>query len=426
MGRKTTKTIDQEKQEEKCQANQGNPCSKDKQCKKICDELFSTNSHETACLKLPEETVSNFEELLDEMTEKGRAVDMDLHTLECLLDIDDTEFARAIRKLPREEAEKFLIEIAEDKNLARILEEEDDEFNILKQVFSRAGLGNRLRDVLTEELEDDKSFFHIVADDENKPAYKWVEEYVEEICEERGDTLQCPGKKKLGAYCKAFLQHYRSYLSRFLSQGDLFEEDYRSKLKSGGHKWTVSGFKDFCRDEYSVTSSSSGSGNGNGGGTLACTATRGSTTSACPSSSPPSECKLADVTLTTDSNGNIIYTKAGGFRITSNIPPESQAGTIDPSPNKIGRIFLGSGGLDTAVMFSSTDISEFTASPAHTWYFYMDGTRYAMTPMTSIPHLLATVYRFLLNPRTQVTATTYSVHLAYQDSDGHCHYIRPT
>ncbi len=424
MGRKTTKTIDQEKQEEKCQANQGRLCSEDKECKKICDELFSTNSHETACLKLPEETVSNFEELLEEMTEKGRAVDMDLHTLECLLDIDDTEFARAIRKLPREEAEKFLIEIAEDKNLARILEEEDDEFNILKQVFSRAGLGNRLRDVLTEELEDDKSFFHIVADDENKPAYKWVEEYVEEICEERGDTLQCPGKKKLGAYCKAFLQHYRSYLSRFLSQGDLFEEDYRSKLKSGGHKWTVSGFKDFCRDEYSVTSSSSGSGNGNGGGTLVCTATRGSTTSACPSSSPPSECKLADVTLATVGNRHI-YTKSGGFTILSGVP-EAQAGSIDPpSIDKIGQIFRLETGLKSRIMLSSTEISELAALPAHTWYLYMDGRRYAMTPMTRIANLLATVYRFTFADRQNIVAGQYSIHLAYEDSSNHCHWIRP-
>ena len=51
--------------------------------------------------------------------------------------------------------------IAEDEVLANILEEEDDEFNILKQVFSRAVWGYSLRDVLADELQDDKSFFHI-------------------------------------------------------------------------------------------------------------------------------------------------------------------------------------------------------------------------------------------------------------------------
>ena len=258
VSRENPKEIDPEKQEEKCQAGRGTACSKDKKCKKICSELFSRNSHETACLELPKETVSGFEELFETLEEEDPD-DLDLDILECLLDIDDTEFANAVKKLPRAKAKAFLIEVTEDKDLARILEEEDDEFNILKQAFSRAGLGYKLRDVLTDELDDDKSFFHIVAEDENEPAYKWIDEYVEEVCEEKKDSLQCPGEKreKLGAYCKAFINHYSSELAGFLRSADLFEDDYRRQLEREDEAWTVSGFEDFCRDEYNVSRSSS-------------------------------------------------------------------------------------------------------------------------------------------------------------------------
>ncbi len=129
--RTSPKTSDPDKQEEKCQANTGNPCQKDKKCQEICDDLFSTHSHEKACLELPQKTVFGFEKLFEEMLEEDSADDLDLDILECLLDIDDTEFARTIRKLSRDEAKKFLIEVTENKQLARILEEEDDEFNIL-------------------------------------------------------------------------------------------------------------------------------------------------------------------------------------------------------------------------------------------------------------------------------------------------------
>ena len=255
--RTSPKKTDPEKQEEKCQAGIGTACSKDKKCKTICDDLFSQNSHEKACLKLPKETVLGFEELFETLEEEDPD-DLDLNILECLLDIDDTEFASAIKKLSKDQAKAFLIEVTEEEELSRILEEEDDAFNILKQAFSRAGLGYKLRDVLTDELEDDKSFFHIVAEDENKPAYKWIDAYVEEVCEEKRDRSQCPGEKreKLGAYCQAFINHYSSELAGFLSSANLFEDDYRKKLEREDEAWTVSGFKDFCQDKYSVSSNS--------------------------------------------------------------------------------------------------------------------------------------------------------------------------
>ena len=280
VNRTTPKETDPEKQEEKCQADTGDECAKDKKCKTIFDDLFSRNSYEATCLKLPTKTVLGFEKLFETL-EEGDLDQLDLDTLECLLDIDDTDFARAIKKLDKQEVRVFLIEIADDKSLARILEEDDDDFNILKHGFSRASFGYKLRDVLTEELKDDKSFFHIVSEDENEHAYKWIDEYVEEVCEKKGDTFQCPNKEKLGAYCKVFIQHYSSELRGFLSPADLFEDDYRKKLERADHKWTVSGFEDFCRDEYNVSLSSSSS----------------TITSAtpCPASNPPENQKLATI-----------------------------------------------------------------------------------------------------------------------------------
>ena len=263
INRTKPKTTDPKKQK-KCMALTGDICRTNKNCKKICDDLFSKNSHEASCLKLPEKAVFNFEKLFKTMKEED-IQDLDLNTLECLLDIDDTEFARAVKKLSRSAAKKFLIRITEEEDLAKILEEEDDEFNILKQAFSRAGFGYNLKDVLTDELKDDKSFFHIVAEEENTPAYEWVEEYVNEVCEE--SSSQCPENEKLGAYCRAFVRDYSSSeLSEFLSSAELFEDDYRDRVESDGeHDWTVSGFEDFCDEEYSISSSGDSTGGSTGG-----------------------------------------------------------------------------------------------------------------------------------------------------------------
>ena len=330
--RNNIKKTDPEKQEEKCQVGQDPLCSKDKKCKKVCQELFSKNSHEKACLKLPEKTVLDFEELFKTL-EKGEVDDLNLDTLECLLDIDDTEFARAVKKLSSGEAKDFLIAVADDDKLARVLEEEDDEFNILKQAFSKAGLGYKLRDILTDELEDDKSFFHIVAEEENEPAYKWVDEYVEEICEKRKDTLQCPGEKreKLGAYCKAFIQHYLSELSGFLSSADLFEDDYRKKIESAGKQWTVSGFQDFCQDEYSVSpSSDSSSSTGSPTSSSSTTGVSSSSSSSSSTGSPTSSSSTTGVSSSSSSSSSTGSPTSSSS--TGSTPPPS------PPPNRNARI----------------------------------------------------------------------------------------
>ena len=413
------KKTDPEKQEEKCQAGTGDECTKDKKCKTICDDLFSRSSHEATCLELPKKTVLGFEKLFETLEEEDPE-DLDLDILECLLDIDDTEFTSAVKKLPRAKAKDFLIEVIEDKDLARILEEEDDEFNILKQVFSRAMSGYKLKDVLTEELKDDKSFFHIVAEDKNEHAYKWIDEYVEEVCEEKRDSLQCPGEKreKIGAYCKAFVQHYSSELRDFLSSADLFEDDYRKKLEREDHKWTVTGFKDFCRDEYNVSRSSSSSSTGSTPATP------------CPNSDPPAIQKLATITFLYNSEIprlNQYFYRPALFYTDTNQQSTSTEGSSVPSTINVlpGIIARTDRPQFTQVWLKTSEIPGFDFNNS-TWYIYVAGTRYTLT-RSSAPYTGgdgATYQKFSTANNINIPdANPKIIHLAYQPSGGSCTYI---
>ena len=416
-----TKKTDPEKQEEKCQAGTGTACSKDKKCKKICSELFSRNSHETACLELPKETVSGFEELFETLEEEDPD-DLDLDILECLLDIDDKEFANAVKKLPRAKAKAFLIEVTEDKDLARILEEEDDEFNILKQAFSRAGFGYKLKDVLTDELDKDKSFFHIVAEDENEPAYKWIDEYVEEVCEEKKDSLQCPGEKreKLGAYCKAFIQDYSSELAGFLRSADLFEDDYRRQLERENHQWTVSGFEDFCQDKYNVSPSRGSS-----------SSTRPPTP--CPNSDPPASQKLATITFHYNSEipslNQYFYRPAIFYTDTNQQSTDTEGSSVPPTINVLpGIIARTDQPQRTQVWLKTSEIPsvDFGSRSTTKLYIYVAGTRYTLT-RSSTPYTGgdgATYQKFSTANNINIpNANPKIIHLAYEPSGGSCMYI---
>ena len=153
----------------------------------------------------------------------------------------------------------------------------------------------------------------------------------------------------------------------------------------------------------------------------------GNSDETCPSS-PPSECKLANVTLVIGSRwGYTTYTRPGGFNLYSSgwrdWLPE---GSIDPSPNKIESLYTTPNRLNenTSIALSSTKISAVTDS-TNSWYIYMDGTRYSMTerlPRSSNQSPEVYLYRF---GKTGLATTTYGIHLAYEDSDGVCHWILP-
>ena len=201
--------------------------------------------------------VFDFEDLI-EATEKGEVEeieDIGSYVLECMLDIDEREFAKAVSKMSRREAQDFALLIAENEDFAEVLEEEDDEFNVLKQLINSLTGRSELEEALSQEVEDDKTLLWLFAE-VSESAWNWLDDYVSEECGGR-DTEDCPGGENIGAYCNALWESgFRtSDWEDFLSDTDLFAEEYESDVEDKNYEYEIADehrsgydgdFRDYC------------------------------------------------------------------------------------------------------------------------------------------------------------------------------------
>ena len=141
--------------------------------------------------------------------------------------------------------------------MAKVLEEEDDEFNILKQLLHKSSGSNNLTSQLKKEIEDGKSFFHLVAES-SESGWDWLDSYVDDVCEKTSSSDVCPGGESIGAYCTALLEFRDRDLTDFLSETDLFAERYEDEVQDADYLYEVEDnpaeqylgdFRDYCRDE---------------------------------------------------------------------------------------------------------------------------------------------------------------------------------
>jgi len=242
--RETPTPLDPRKQE-LCIKASTNICESSESCIRICKDIFRSSRNRTHCYKLPLSLVTDFETLLED-TEKGRVTSIDLAVLSCLLDIDEREFANAVREMSRSEAREFLVEITKDEDLANILQEEDDEFNILEQIFYKAlDSSLSLFVILTRNIKDSKSFFYLAAEG-NEDSWRYLDDYINRACSGLGNDCA------IKSYCKAFLRWNDRVKGEFLTDADFFEDTYRDEIENGGYEYKVTnsngegGVKEFC------------------------------------------------------------------------------------------------------------------------------------------------------------------------------------
>ena len=426
-------------------ASAENSCEKSSSCKKDCDKIFSEKQNEKKCQALTTDTVEAFKTLTKQIKDKDEIQEIKAKTLGCFLQIDPEEFADLVKTASRQAVRNFLVAIAESNSLAEAIENKESDFEVLEELFQKAVGGKNLHRVLTKSIEDGKTFLQLSAEEErNQQAFYWLDNYVDFRCEEEEDPLCGDEKEAIVAYCEALTKLSNSDLDDFLDNAEHFEEEYSGEVKDGGADYDEDGFRDFCADGEGGNGGSNGGGNGggnsNGGGNTGGSNTGGSTTSttgstgggtpcqastssACPSS-PPAECKLADVTFAGFSVGgqaDVRYAKSGGFTWASGTTIPAH-GTISPSTNKIGVIFVRVGQTATRIYLSSSEISTLTTA-SNSWYLYIDRTRYGLIAQSPIGGQLSNVHIFGFTK--SLTATTYAIHLAYQDSSSNCHWIRP-
>ncbi len=251
--RKFPKRPDPIKQAECNKKSRSNVCEDKKDCKDICDDVFRSRADKKDCYRLPESIVAEFEKLL-EFVEDGDVQDIDPEILDCMLDIDEREFARSVKKMNRSEAKRFLVAVADDESLADVLEGEDDEFMILKQVLNKGTGSNDLIVHLTKEIDDDKSFFWLSAAGSEK-AWEYFDNYVGDECDSSPPDI-CSSGDNIQAYCNALDDDHinKRDLEDFLTEADLFAEEYEEDVEDEDYLYEVDGtsgdndFRDWCEN----------------------------------------------------------------------------------------------------------------------------------------------------------------------------------
>ena len=99
------------------------------------------------------------------------------------------------------------------------------------------GWGSDLEDALEDEVDDDKSFFWLAAEG-SEYVWDYFDDYVsEEWCDR--DNSDCPGGDNIGAYCNSLQDWSKRDLEDFLSDADLFADEYEDEVEDENYEYDI-------------------------------------------------------------------------------------------------------------------------------------------------------------------------------------------
>lgn len=221
----------------------GDRCDEDDQCWELCFQMFHSRAEQDNCGRRPSELVDAFDLLLEDM-QTGNVQSVDGMVLQCLYQIDDSEFKKHLNRLSSKKAKAFLGEIGYKEDLAEAIFELDEDHDILEDLLEEAGFDDGW-DFLTEEVDSRDTLIEIILEEDNEDAWLWLDNFVRLRCasdttsycggtildtirDRAGDTSPGLGEEEkrdaFTAYCKALRDDNNDYET--FVESELFERDY--------------------------------------------------------------------------------------------------------------------------------------------------------------------------------------------------------
>ena len=189
-------------------------CKEDEICAEVCDDFFS-GKDESKCLESPVELVYEFDILIESLDD-GDVEDVEPEILDCLLEIDDGPFTKELRRLSSREAKEFLELIAEDEDLAEVMEDQEtSNYTFLTGLLSRSGSSN-----LLSAENNFPSFLNILIEEDNEGAWDWFNSYVEDY---KSNPLEF--------YCHYYTESNSGGRKEHFRTSSLFEDAYGSEIE---------------------------------------------------------------------------------------------------------------------------------------------------------------------------------------------------
>ena len=220
-----------------CREQNGDPCEGDEVCEDLCDDIFSKSKSKDKCKKLSANLVNDFYNIFDILDEGEDFDSINHESLDCLLDISETEFAKEVGSLNSGDTKSFLEVLAGDEDLSRVLTSEDKDFKVLEKVLDNLSSADERLEAFKTGVDGSDTFIDLIVENENEEAWDWIVEYISEQC---GTSTYCnthdnagnsSDARELVFFCKAY-QTQSAQNVKALVESDFFNDRYSSFIES--------------------------------------------------------------------------------------------------------------------------------------------------------------------------------------------------
>ena len=176
-------------------------CDRDRRCESICDSIFQSRKAKLDCEELDIATVEPMEDVVKVLKDPNwdDLEALDINVLSALLKISLGPLQKAIGRMTQTEKKRFLEWVVLGADAAKTLEDVEDEFEILKELFG-SGKETITRD-LNKQITGGENFVTLAMDRENEVVLNWLHRFFEHICQ-REDHRKCV---LTGFYCELSL-----------------------------------------------------------------------------------------------------------------------------------------------------------------------------------------------------------------------------
>ena len=164
----------------------GSACERDRECEDLCKDIYNRRTVRKDCLALPVSQVEKLWEIYD-IFRNPREDDLEIidpEDFEIFVEIDLQPLDTLIRKFGTSEAKRVLAWIAEEPDIVEIFQDEDDDFDLLKELLkslnSNAG-AQQYQQALSKTI-DRESFIEIAISD-NGLALDWIHGFFSRQCD---------------------------------------------------------------------------------------------------------------------------------------------------------------------------------------------------------------------------------------------------
>ena len=180
------------------------PCAEISACVPLCNEIFTAPPARKDCASLSSAQVRRFDGIYSSLAEGNikRFKKTRLSDLRVFLNISPAPVEKRFVKMGAERAKHIAYWIAEDWDTARLFYEEDENFLLLKALFTEIEFS--VVSALRADIKNGASYYKIALEYGNESALSWIHGYFTGVCNNKEACL-------LSRYCLLNQFHYKSF-----------------------------------------------------------------------------------------------------------------------------------------------------------------------------------------------------------------------